>query len=295
MTLLAKRIYIGTACVLYGMILTGVLLVVRFPKAKFKSFCTGFIEKRISEVHCSIGQIEYDFPATFRLQNIVFQPLEKQNGKGVEISQLVITADMKDLGKSFYLSANVYGGQGKCRLFIKDKNDAFVLSDCHFTHIDMGKMGYLQGQLGRRFTGIVDLDGGYTGRVDKIGRGKFEGTLSIQNATMNLINPILDIENIRLHKADMNISINNKEADLEKVRFQGPEFSGAMSGKIKIMSPWMGSGLNMRGELAPLASLLARNPEVKGLMILSQKQHRRSILPFMVSGTLAAPEFRFGH
>ena len=48
--------------ILYAVLLTAVLLYVRFPAEKFKQYCVGQIENLVPESTCTIKHIGYRFP-----------------------------------------------------------------------------------------------------------------------------------------------------------------------------------------------------------------------------------------
>lgn len=292
-----RKEYIGVCilCILYGIILTGILLYVRFPSVAFKQFCIMSIEKRIPGVHCSIGHIGYKFPSTIIFHDIVFRPIQDEQKKVFEFQKVLIKANLKKLGNVFELSTEAYSGRGECRLIIKNRKGEFALAGLRIHHLNLKNLVYFQEILGRNFSGLLDFDGEYDGRINELDLGMLQGALSIKDATMKLLNPILELENIALQEVKLDVTIKDKNVTLEKGSFHGLDLSGTVSGKFKISSPWTSSLLSLKGGVTPLAPLLRRNAQIAKLVRFSQEQHKRPILPFTVSGTVTGPLFRFGN
>ena len=71
----------------YAVVLTAVLLYVRFPAQEFKEYCTRKAEGLFNGTKCTIGKIAYAFPFSIRFDTVKFTSKER--------SEIVITGRTK--------------------------------------------------------------------------------------------------------------------------------------------------------------------------------------------------------
>ena len=53
---------------LYALMVTAVLLIIRFPNEKVKTFLVETVENKLPESQCSIDNVSYKFPLTIKVK-----------------------------------------------------------------------------------------------------------------------------------------------------------------------------------------------------------------------------------
>jgi type II secretion system protein N len=285
----ARKRAIFLLYVLYGCVLTGVLLVVRFPAQTLRHSCAGVVERIIPGTTCVIGGIDYDFPLTLRIQDIRVTRLHSPEDIFFSAKRLSMRLDLQHAGVHLLMEA--YDGQHECRLRIK--GEALTLVDVQIQHLDLGQWGALHRLLGRKFSGFLDITGEYSGRLSKLMAGEAKGIAVVREGSIELLQPILSLNAINLQNVVMEIYLQNKVVTMRKGSFHGAEFKGTVSGTFGVNVPMGSSMLMLSGDLTPL--LLANvDPQWKNRVTILLKRNKQSTLPFVISGTLAGPLFRFG-
>jgi type II secretion system protein N len=273
----------------YGCLLTGVLLVVRFPAETLRQYCAGAVEKVLPGTTCSIGRIDYDFPLAFRIRDI--RVTLKRQPEDVLFVIKHLSGNVEPRQSSCRLSAEAYDGRHECRLLIK--GDTLTLADIKIHHLDLGQWGTLQRLLGRKVTGFLDVTGAYAGRLGKLMAGEAKGVVAVREGSMELLQPILSLNTVNFQNVETEFQLRDQLVTMQKGNYHGAELNGAFSGTFRVSDP-LGSGtLEVSGNLTPL-SLADVDPRLKNRATILQTRYKQATLPFVISGTLAGPLFRFG-
>ena len=273
----------------YGCLLTGVLLVVRFPAETLRQYCAGAVERVLPGATCSIGRIDYDFPLALRIRDIRVTLTHKPEEVLLFIKHLSV--DVEPRQKSCRLLAEAYDGRHGCRLLIK--GDTLVLEDFKIHHFDLGQWGALQTLLGRKVSGFLDVTGAYAGSLGKLMAGEAKGAVAVREGSMELLQPILSLNTLNFQNVETEFHMKEQTVTMRKGNFHGSEFNGTFSGTFRVIDP-LGSGtLGVSGILTPL-SLADVDPRWKNRATILQTRYKQATLPFVISGTLAGPLFRFG-
>lgn len=275
---------------LYGCVLTCVLLVVRFPATMFRQYCAGSVERTIPGTTCVIGGIDYDFPLTLRIHNIRLTRLHSPKDVLFYAKRLSVSADPVQSG--FRLVTEAYDGRYECRLLIR--GNTFSLTDIKIHHLDLGQWDAFQRVLGRKFSGYLDVTGEYSGRFNQVLAGEAKGIMAVREGSMELLQPILSLSTVTLQSAEMEFHLQDQMVIMKKGHFHGAEINGTFSGTFRVVSPLGNSMLELSGDLTPLSPLAITDQRWKNRATVLQRGYKQSPLPFVVNGTLASPLFRFG-
>jgi type II secretion system protein N len=274
---------------LYACLLTGVLLVVRFPAGTLRHYCTGAMERILPGTTCSIGGINYDFPLTLCMRDIRVTRLHSPEDILVVIKDLWVRAEPRQSGAR--LLAEAYGGRHECRLQIRGK--VLTLADIKIRHLDLGQWGGLQGLLGRKVSGFLDVTGTYMGRWGELMAGEAKGVVAVREGSVELLQPILSLNTLNFQNVETEFHLQNQSVTMAKGNLHGVEFNGTFAGILQLTEPLGSGALGVSGELTPLAPADA-DPQWKNRASILQTRYKQTTLPFVISGTLAGPLFRFG-
>ena len=274
---------------LYSCLLTGVLLVVRFPVETLRQYCVGAMERALPGMTCSIGGMDYVFPLTFRIHDIRVTRLHSPEDVFVFVKNLFVRVEPRQ--SSARLLAEAYGGRQECRMLIKGK--ALTLADVTVHHLDLSQWGGLQNLLGRKVSGFLEATGAYTGRLDELMAGEAKGIVAVREGSMELLQPILSLDTINFQSIETEFHLRDQRVTITKGNLHGVEFNGTFAGTFTMTAPLGSGALGVSGELTPL-SFADADPGWKNRATILQTRYKQATLPFVISGTLAGPLFRFG-
>jgi type II secretion system protein N len=307
---------------LYALLLVALLLYLRFPTQKFKIFCTQVISQHFSGYECSIESLRYQFPFTLAASNLRLQtknqtakdrssagtvPGTGDTGPGtrreaktpvqtdevIEIQKVTLTPILRGRGKTFALSVTVYGGTHRAVLALDRAHNTFTLSTIEINGLDLAKLPGLQAQTGRAITGLLTVQGSYSGQSGQdIFKGTGQGTAYIKKGTFELLYPIFSLKNIDVESGEVLIKLQEQKMLLTKGKFSGKELEGTFSGQVDSLGANLAAmRLDMIGALAPLPVLVKKSGQAQPLLQQLQKNH--ATLPFQLQGTIGKPVFRF--
>ncbi len=278
---------------LYGFVLTGILLYVRFPAEELKRFSSEYVEALFPGTDCRIGSLSYSFPLTLKAREIRLSAAEKPDQVVFETSSLAIRPHLRFPLQEFVLSGELYGGSHRSILQLHEKG-AFSLQGLEITNLQLQQLQYLQEQLGRSLAGKVTINGEYFGSFDRLTKGEARGRVELIEGSLELLQPILSLNSIDLQRSAFDFELKELELIIGKGMFDGNELKGGFAGSIGIEETFFGSEFDLDGDLEVRDTLLSGNTRVKSIVSSLQRRHKRTTLPFTLSGTVDKPLFRFG-
>ena len=99
----------------YGVLLTAVLLYVRFPAERFKEFCEKRIEHLLPGSSCNIDNVVYRFPLSTVLETIVISRVVDGQETDMVVERLAIYPEPLQFWKAFELKGEIYSGKSYTR------------------------------------------------------------------------------------------------------------------------------------------------------------------------------------
>ncbi len=292
MTAARRRIWLFFLYLLYGSVLITVLLVLFFPTRQFRKYCVETVERMIPGTTCVVGSIGYTFPLTLRFSDIRLRRAQQPRELLVEVPSLSIRADPWRQG--FTILAEIYDGRCQCRLFMDRDSGILRLGDVKIHHLNLKKWPGLQKFLGRSISGFLDITGRYSGRFGRILDGEARGTARVHGGSMELLRPILSLDTLGLQDSAMEFTLHDRTLAIGNGSLDGKEFNGTFAGMVHIALPPDQCRMKISGYLAPTPLLISSDRRWKNVAAVLRRRYKQSALPFVVSGTLTGPQFRFG-
>lgn len=279
---------------LYAVVLTAVLLYVRFPATQFNEYCLRQARELFADSDCSIGRISYAFPLSLRFENVTFFKPGQEKNPHVVLTSLSLTPVSADIFQAIHLRGSGYSGKfsGVLRRGPEEKKfrlDALQIQDMH-----LAQMKPFQDALGRELSGRLDFSGSYSAEVNRYLAGNIEGKLTMREGRISLLQPIFALSAIDLSEMSMEIKYDKQKLRIEKGKLNGTEMAADFSGTINIISPWQLSPLTTAGDIVLQPGFMQENPRIQPEADALKKRFKKSTLPFRVNGNLRKPAFRFG-
>jgi type II secretion system protein N len=280
----------------YAVVLTAVLLYVRFPGAEFKEYCLRQAEGLFSGTECTIGNISYEFPLGILFKDVSFSSSSNQTRTPLFVlSSLTISSGLKDFGKTYVLSGRSYSGNFSGTLHARQKDQEFSLDPLTIQDLNLAEMKPVHGILGREISGRFDYTGTYSAVVNQYLAGKAAGRVKLREGKITLLQPVLNLKEIDLQQVEMEIRYDKHRLQVTKGKAAGSELSAGFSGTVQVISPWYLSNVATTGDIALQAEYMRENTQARNEIAVLQRQFKKSTIPFRVVGSLQKPALRFGY
>lgn len=288
-----KKISLTLFFLSYALILIAVLLVVRFPKDTLISRLEQKIETELPGYTCDIDNIKYMYPFSVLFEGVTI--IHSTTQAQLPFANILVTPDPKNLMSQFEASLEILGGTMKTEVILHPESRKIELPVLTISGINLKDVGFLEHQLGRGVTGIIELSGKYNGdRTDFMG-GEFSGTVRLGDFQMELKRPILQTSEVVFDEVTTLFQMRNRLLEVVDGKAKGPFFDGYFTGAIKLKKLWRASSIALSGTISPKQEYLEKDRQVARAAALLYKKYKSSTIPYKLTGNLEDPIFAFGN
>jgi type II secretion system protein N len=279
---------------LYAVVLTAVLLYIRFPTDKFKQYCEKRIEQLLPpESLCRIDRISYHFPMSVIVTNLQITEVVDGTQSHLLVNRLVASPDFSKFLRVFALSGELYKGSFALKLTLDVPARSFQLSDVHLKGFDLQKWANDFGLLERKISGIVGFTGNYQGNYPSPLDGEGKGKLVVTDGSMELLQPVLSISTFEFERIVVEMAHEKGTLGLSGGEVLGKELTADFNGEMKTTTPLVNSNILLSGHLTPKEGFLAAHPAEQYVVEQLLRRYKTPVLPFKVGGSVKRPTFRF--
>jgi len=278
---------------LYGVVLTAVLLYVRFPGEKMRVYCEHRIDDVMGNGRTSIGKISYYFPATveFNRVKISGQPVKGKNNE-IVVDRLRLSPISDGSLKSWEVDGELYSGIFKATLKIQMEEKFFQLKDISLEKVDIAAVTASIPAIQREITGNVTVSGEYKAKFDQPLAGGGSGNFHLGEGAVQLVRPILTLDVIDFEEINIPWKYADSTFQITEGKLLGMQLDADFSGTLKPPFLPPAGDLNISGLLIPGEQFLKDKPQIGRLVQRLMKQYKTSAVPFRMGGTLNKPSFR---
>jgi type II secretion system protein N len=277
----------------YAIILTAVLLYVRFPGEKMRVYCERRLDHVIGSGRSSIAKIDYHFPATVEFRKVKISG-ESAGGANNEITLdwLRFFPGSGGFLTSWLVDGELSSGFFEAALDIQLKEKIFQLKDIRLEKIDLAAITVGMPAIQREITGELTLSGKYKAKFDQPLTGVGDGTLHLTAGTMQLIRQVLTLDVIDFEEINIPWKYADSVLNITDGKMIGQQLDADFSGTLHPpLVPPVGS-LKISGLLVPGEQFLKDKPQIERLVQRLMKQYKTPAVPFKLGGTLNKPTFR---
>lgn len=280
--------------VIYALVLTSVLLYVRFPAEKFEKFLEQKLEATFPGTDVKLGKFQIKFPSTILLDDL---QVRKASGDDlvVELTNIRILPDWAGMGLRYTIYGNIYGGTVTAQIVVSPVAGLVNLDELEFSGVKLEQFEYLQLYSRRNISGTLDFVGAYSSSWKESGAGEGQGVLGIKNGTLALKRPVLALKDMDMQSLEVGLSLTGESLEMVEGVFTGKEVQAEFAGRVNLSDQNTGMGLDVSGSLEPQKAYLKEKPQVLRVVKRLQKQYRKTALPFKLTGSVGNPSFRFGN
>lgn len=278
---------------LYGLLLTAVLLYVRFPTEKFKQFCEKRIEHYLPGTTCKIDKVVYRFPLSAVLAQVNLAAAEEMDLAALGIQELVVTALPKTLFSGYSLDGDILGGTFRAELDVDREGDTFQLNGIALQNIDLGNLVGSLGGIEREMAGVMEYSGNYQADSKRPLQGSGKGVVKVGKGSMALLQPVLGLSAIDFDSVVMSVTQDKGVVGLAEGKLNGQDIVADFTGELRVASPLVNSIVLLSGQMEPQDVFLRSRPREQKVVQRLLKRYKMAVLPFKVGGTVQRPLFRF--
>ncbi len=277
----------------YAVLLTVVLLYVRFPAEKFKAYCEERIEILLPDSVCSIGDLAYRFPLSASFDTIKISRMINGQETDMVVDRLVIAPEPLKFWKSFKLKGEMYSGRFEAGLDVDIQAQSFHLVDIHLEGVEAGALAQAIGLTERKIAGILEFSGDYQAQSNNPSDGTGKGVVQIVTGSMSLLQPILSLSTLEFERVAVNWVLENGILSFAQGELQGRDIVADFTGELRIAPLLLNSNIQLSGHLEPDETFLRSHPKEQQVVQRLMQRFKMTVLSFRVGGTVKRPLFRF--
>ncbi len=282
--------------VLYAVIITAVLLYLRFPSEVIKDYLEKRTDTSNSPFALSVRQVSPSLPFGLKLQETRVSHRANPNKVIFRADRLSVRPIIGTLlgGKlKLCFEGMAYEGALKgCAKFYEKRLQAPFSASIALKDIHMGQYD-LRSLIGRHMEGRLDGKLAYNGKNNLLIEGSGEADLRLSDGRLQLLQPILSLDSIDFKQVSIKMALQGRKINLTKVALEGPHMRGTLSGVISLQKEIGKSRLNLRGTIEPFADFFKSLPGTRDMVKLFQRRLKRGTLTFIIQGTLIEPSIQF--
>jgi type II secretion system protein N len=287
-----KKTLFAFFCIVYAVVLTGTLLVVRFPKERFLSYACNVIEQHMQGFSCSIPDAAYRFPLELEFDRV--RLINKDELIDLTLERVLLSFDQKDPTGRVGITFDLYGGTFKTGVILDHSSGFVELPDLELSGLKLGSVEPLQQRLARPVAGTLSVSGRYRAHREYLGKGTFAGTTRIEGLELDLRRPILQSNSVFFEEVRGETSMADGRLDIAEGLARGPKFTSSFSGEVQLARQWQESSLSVSGQLVPQEKYIKEKQQVARAVELLFKKYGTREIPYRLDGSFRDPQFYFG-
>ncbi len=280
---------------LYGGVLTAVLLYYRFPEEKFKQYFIEYVEQAVPGMHCSIAGLSLGLPFSIVFSEITLT--EGSNKKaGFTVEELRITPKISYLFEKYVIYAKISKGTVETIFSLDSDSKKYTLNAIKIAKIQLEGMPALEKVFNRKLSGTLAATGNYSAAIGEPWfKGRGEGKTTVTNGSLQFRFPVLSLDVLNLQKVQTGWKIDKSVMTITKGVLVGKELKGVFSGRMQFGSSFTSSRLNIQGNLTPLPPLLKKSKQAQEMLRYLHQQKKGNTLPFRLDGMVITPTLHLGN
>jgi type II secretion system protein N len=277
--------------VIYGLLLTAILLYVRFPTDKFKSFCEQRLEQSLHASDCRIKRIHYSFPISVVFEEIHITKSSREQQSALIIDQFKFRPGIR-FWQTFKMFGELYSGTFRATLALDRNEKSYRLTDIVLNNLNLNTILKDQGFVDRKVTGSLGGSGRYSAQWNNPASGEGKGRIEVKKGQIEFLQPILSLTAMNFDRINFDISVG-EQVELQQGKLKGKNLNADFEGSLDVMDSLLACRVSISGLLEPKREFLQSHPNEAKMVQQYAKRYKKSALPFKLRGTVANPTFRF--
>lgn len=276
---------------MYGVLLTSVLLYIRFPTDKFKTFWEKKVEQTFTGSVCNIEKIRYGFPVFLVFEKMQIAKTAGEKQAVIAVEQLKVRPGIQ-FWRAFALRGELYTGTVSGVLNLDQNESSYSLTDIVLDDVLLSEIIKDQGIEDRNISGRLSGSGRYQAKWNAPGKGLGKMRIAATSGSMELLHPVLSLSSIDFERINFDVSIG-EQVTIGQGKLRGKDISADFEGTVNVVNSFFDSRLRLTGLLEPKREFLRTHPVEAKMVQQYAIRYKKKALPFKLGGTLSNPTFRF--
>ena len=285
-----KRLLILFFYCLFALVVTGVFLVVLFPRDKFLGWASAQLTRKLPGIELSAGDIKYVHPFKLRIYGLNLR--DDQNRWELPVDTLLVSFEPRFPVEKIGVIGVLFGGDLRFDLGF-GSHERLELGNLQISEMHLADLTMLAQSMGRPVKGILSLSGRATVDYRRPSDVRFTGKMQIANFSTPLKRPVLKETEVRFDQVSGDIVFNEGVIDVTGGRAAGLLLEGDFSGQIWGALPMGNSRFDLRGSVVPKTSLIQKHPDLADPLAAYFKRFMTDSIPYQIEGTVAEPLLTF--
>jgi len=282
--------------ILYGVLITPVILLVRFPSEAIRDYLQSRINSKGLGIQVDIQDASLSFPAAIRLTAVKCSLRENPDEIVFAAEQVSVRPGLLSLfGKKprYGFICQAYGGSISGNIDLqKNGKDASVRLSTEFKGIHIDDKSKLPSIIKECISG--DLKGylTYSGESLSDLSGTGNASLALSDGSIKFEKPLMNINSIDFKESVIKADLEDQNLNISEIDFRGRDFIGEATGIIALKSPVEKSLINLKGTIEPTDSFIKALEKSGGTGLILKQSLKNGKLPFAFNGTIENFHFR---
>ena len=284
---------------LYSIILLGVLLYYRFPSDALLDYLEAGAAKFDPRIVLSIDRVNLSLPPGLTFSRAELSLKDTSEKPLFRAERFSARPDVWSFfRRKFKCNFEVLAYRGDLKGHVYFKNNGITGpfdSVTELKDIHIGEYKSLQDLIGRRVEGTLSGIISYNGLPHSLVDGTADGNFRLTDVRMENFNlhPLVKLDSIDFKEMEIVMALRGQKIDLSRLKLEGRQFHGNLSGTIRLKKKFSESALELKGEVKPSAEFF-QNTEGMTATVKFVKQHmKKGALSFSIYGTLGDPKIKF--
>ncbi|WP_163338236.1 type II secretion system protein GspN [Desulfopila sp. IMCC35008] len=278
---------------MYGLLLTGVLLYVRFPKEEAGDFLARKLEAAFPAIECSFGPAGYVAPYSVLFKHLLVSRRIDGNPL-IMFKDVQVTPTLEGLGRAYTVTATLHGGTVRTEVMIYPFRKDFEFSGVEVAGVRFEELESLTSGVKRELFGTFGVTGQYSGSWQEGAKGKGSGQYVLVEGKTVLRQPILTLRELEIKQVTGDFQYTDKNITLTNGVMKTDGFTADYGGNVQVIGRFSGWRLGLNGNLEIEKEFLKKKPRILRVVKRLQKQYQKNQIPFYMKGTTGNPRFAFG-
>lgn len=282
---------------IYALLVTGTLLVVRFPEDKFLQYAAKKVEASFPDTRVKFSNLSYLFPFSAHLDRAEMDSVLPEE-EIIPLQDISITPQLAGFGLAYAVTGSLLGGTFTSTVKMVAGNKRYRLEELDLSGLDLSRSAYLARIFRRDIQGTLKFRGDYSGALGGLVKGgagiTCNGVLGLTDGSFALRQPLLTLKNMEFASLDAAVRMEGGVLTLREGTLAGTKLQADFSGVLNAEGSPGSWKLDLEGGIVPSREFLQENPQLVTVVNRLQKQYKKNTLPYSINGTVANPRFRFG-
>ena len=278
--------------ILYGVVLTGVFLYLRFPEERFKRYCENRIEKWLPGVECSIGEIGYSYPAELVFRDLRLG-LKNNDAATFEDDRFSPQPAWKNLMSAVQVKSSAFGGKHSALVSIDKTAGNVFLDQLQVEEAQLGEVALFQRE-DKQLAGFLSGRGSVTINRQSLAVVSAKGDFIVSDLAFELNNPLFQLTTLEVDRGSFQVNLRDNRMRFMDGRLANNRIDGTFQGDVALADPLWITKLTLTGSIVPKVELFQGNKQLQAVVAGVKRRYNSDDVPFRVGGTIQSPTFIFG-